>query len=585
MRDKSAWLTTTALAGGLVVLCPFAACSSSSGTRKDAGAVATAPAPVCGDGIVESGEDCDLGANNGMVGGACKSDCSWTCIPGTRNGNAECNFDQNACNGTGGTAICTPMHTCQSGPTLNDGDMCGSGFVCHGGMCNPSTCGDGIITPPKECDLRAGNGKGMGCSSTCMYDCVSMDSMRNCAPTDECGAQGTCNDTTHECMPGTPKPDGSRCGGSSGAICLAGVCTCTGTCHIVCGDGVRAGSEQCDDGNTTNLDGCDSTCQFEQLQRTTQLQFFGSTDSFCTTNALGAQAFTRAALGQIQAMVASDVTNALTNMIFKVMSATGQPNDLSGTSGPVVLGSLSGSVQYADAGAYSGNADVDWWYAVDSTMIDSSRNPLSTIPGTYTNKVLSAGPGPLTVKMNLSGSPAKLDLWNVRIQAAIGASTAPKVSTGLPPGHLASEHLAPGLTSFETEGVGPNGPTAEMCGNTRTGSFANAGVPAALLTGGRTQCDEGYTATSSLLDVLVNGCYYRGIAVINAVQPDQQDSTVMFPTGTKAPYRLSASGSPHVIDTCVDSSSTPVTVPIDTCHAGLGYSSVFRYQTDRVIVK
>jgi len=135
MRDKSAWLTTTALAGGFVVSCPFAACSSSSGTStRDAGTDATAQAPVCGDGIVESGEDCDLGANNGMAGTGSDVGCTWTCIPGTRNGDAICNRDQNACTGTNGSAICTPMHTCQNGPALNEGDMCGSGFVCHGGM-------------------------------------------------------------------------------------------------------------------------------------------------------------------------------------------------------------------------------------------------------------------------------------------------------------------------------------------------------------------------------------------------------------------------------------------------------------------
>jgi MYXO-CTERM domain-containing protein len=32
---------------------------------------------------------------------------------------------------------------------------------------------------------------------------------------------------------------------------------------VACGDGFRAGAEQCDDGNTDDLDGCDSTCQSE----------------------------------------------------------------------------------------------------------------------------------------------------------------------------------------------------------------------------------------------------------------------------------------------------------------------------------
>ena len=32
---------------------------------------------------------------------------------------------------------------------------------------------------------------------------------------------------------------------------------------VACGDGFRAGAEQCDDGNTFDLDGCDSSCQSE----------------------------------------------------------------------------------------------------------------------------------------------------------------------------------------------------------------------------------------------------------------------------------------------------------------------------------
>ncbi|HEX5063573.1 MAG TPA: DUF4215 domain-containing protein, partial [Kofleriaceae bacterium] len=41
---------------------------------------------------------------------------------------------------------------------------------------------------------------------------------------------------------------------------------CSSTCAIevcVCGDGVKSATEACDDGNTTNGDGCSSTCQAE----------------------------------------------------------------------------------------------------------------------------------------------------------------------------------------------------------------------------------------------------------------------------------------------------------------------------------
>jgi cysteine-rich repeat protein len=796
MRDKSAWLTTTALACGLAISFPFAACSSSSGTHgKDAGTDATASA-VCGNGMVETGEACDLGMDNGTAGAACKSDCTWACIPGTRNGNAICNSDHNPCTGTNGTAICTTMHTCQSGPALREGDPCGSGFVCHGNVCSASTCGDGIMTPAKECDLGVNNGTGKGCDSNCKWDCLSTDPTRNCASTNACYSQGTCDDATHVCVPGMPRPDGTLCGtaevckagncvspncgdgvieppeqcdfgtgnglgtgcegnctlscvlspdpcltpdvcawtnactaimrsgaagqrcvvgtppadgaacsvggscknhlcvtpncgngtkdpgeecdwgtanmhgagcepdctfscspsayspnvcpgadvcsaspqvctpiagpagtndgkkcspgtvlaqcapcGTGTSLCAANVCkvntcgdgcvagseqcdppngtTCDATCrNVVCGDGVRSGQEQCDDGNTTNLDGCDSTCMFEQIHRTTGLLFSGAKDALCPVNTLGSVALTRSVLAKLQGQVQGDVAGSLTNMLFKYMRSGSQPIDLSGTSGPVVLGSLSGAVQYGDAGAYSGTADVDWWYTVDSDMIDgTTRNPLTSIAGTFANKTLTAGPGRLTVKMNLSGNLRKLDLWNVKIQVAIGASSAPKMSTGLPPGHLASEQLLPSLTSFETAGVGPTGPAGEMCANTTTASFSLVNVPPDIVTGGPVACDEVYVSSNSFLDVLVNGCHYQGATVVNATQPEMQDPTVTFPSGTRAPYKLSSSSSSHVIDTCVDSSPSPSAVPVATCLAGLAYSNLFRFQSDRVIAK
>jgi cysteine-rich repeat protein len=36
-------------------------------------------------------------------------------------------------------------------------------------------------------------------------------------------------------------------------------------CKEICADGIRAGDEECDDGNTDNKDGCDSSCQVETI--------------------------------------------------------------------------------------------------------------------------------------------------------------------------------------------------------------------------------------------------------------------------------------------------------------------------------
>jgi len=54
-------------------------------------------------------------------------------------------------------------------------------------------------------------------------------------------------------------------------------CTFTNTQSVVCGDGLITGSETCDDSNTTNGDGCASTCQVESGYACT------GTPSVCTT--------------------------------------------------------------------------------------------------------------------------------------------------------------------------------------------------------------------------------------------------------------------------------------------------------------
>ena len=62
--------------------------------------------------------------------------------------------------------------------------------------------------------------------------------------------------------PGGTGPGGAGPGGAGpgGTVSGGGPSVCYAT---ACGDGIRAGAEQCDDGNTTNGDDCSSTCQNE----------------------------------------------------------------------------------------------------------------------------------------------------------------------------------------------------------------------------------------------------------------------------------------------------------------------------------
>ncbi|HLK37958.1 MAG TPA: DUF4215 domain-containing protein, partial [Polyangiaceae bacterium] len=251
MRSSLRWLAALSALCAVAITVPFSGCGGSGVSPRDAGADSTRPS-VCGDGVVETGEDCDLGSANGPP--PCKSDCTWFCIPGTLNGDALC-APKDSC---GGTSSCGPMHTCTTATPLADGTSCGkdAGFLCVKQVCAPAQCGDGFTTPPEECDLGSSNGKGMGCDVNCKFDCVSSDPARNCGSTNQCFGAGVCDDTKHACSGGMPKADGTACG--TGQICKGGTCISPN-----CGDGVVEPGEQCDFGSSNGIGvGCETDCTF-----------------------------------------------------------------------------------------------------------------------------------------------------------------------------------------------------------------------------------------------------------------------------------------------------------------------------------
>lgn len=98
------------------------------------------------------------------------------------------------------------------------------------GFCAP-VCGDGIIMRPEECDDR-NTTNGDGCSSTCQKE------------EDD----------------GSSSSGGQSSGGQSSGAQSSDVHSAAGEC----GDGTRQPTEQCDDGNVTDGDGCDSSCNTEE---------------------------------------------------------------------------------------------------------------------------------------------------------------------------------------------------------------------------------------------------------------------------------------------------------------------------------
>jgi len=323
---------------------------------------------------------------------------------------------------------------------------------------------------------------------------------------------------------------------------------------LLCGNGVRDPGEQCDDGNTTNLDGCSRTCDFEQVHRMNRIEMMFNTDAYCSANALGG-AIGSFAQGQIQDAVTGGVTSGAISILLPFLGL----EDLNGVNAPsFTLGSVPGTTT-STAGVY----------VADPSALDADRFPLAQLPATIDNSQLAVGPGNLAFAMTLGGgAPANIRLSNAKLKAQIGAASTPT-------GHAASEHLDPALTSFATTTGG------QLCGNISAASLAAIPAPPELQSGGSANCSQGYTAANSLLDVLVGGCRVFIVTALRATQPDKADPTAAI-VGGGAPYSLTV-GAGKKVTGCKDRNGGAVS--LGACLASAAYSSAFRFTTNRVIAK
>jgi cysteine-rich repeat protein len=197
--------------------------------------------PRCGNGVIDSGEECDDG--NTRNGDACEADCT---LPRCGNG------------------ILDAGEVCDDGNTSN-GDSCEAN-------CTLPFCGNGILDRNEECD-DANTTNGDACDTNCTLP--------------RCG-NGLVD-------PGEECDDANTTNGDA----------CDINCTLPrCGNSTLDPGEQCDDGNTTSGDGCDSTCQIEGLTYF-KASNTGASDQFGWAMALSADGTTLAigARGEASAAV------------------------------------------------------------------------------------------------------------------------------------------------------------------------------------------------------------------------------------------------------------------------------------------
>jgi len=184
------------------------------------------PSVICGNGIIQLGEQCDDG---NLVNG---DGCSSSCIIETFG--AVC-----------GNNITEIGETCDDNNVIN-GDGCSS-------LCQIENvtiiCGNNIIEAGESCD--DGNlVNGDGCSSNCTIE----------TPIEVCGnrireGSETCDSDSQPCTSN----------GYSGSKTCNSQCNDFDACILSesCGDGIINGNEACDDGNINNDDGCSAQCIIE----------------------------------------------------------------------------------------------------------------------------------------------------------------------------------------------------------------------------------------------------------------------------------------------------------------------------------
>jgi cysteine-rich repeat protein len=386
-------------------------------------AASDAAEPICGDGVTEGLEQCDDGNNVDFDG--CTTLCKFTC-----DGDQDCD-DLNPCNGV---EYCSDEHQCDSQPDLPDGESCGSDGSCIGGICLPNACGDGITRGDEECDDGDLNDDN-GCTRECLFTCVSTDPDRDCSNLDPCAGAQVCSDKRHTCGGGAPLTNKSSCAiGDLSGWCMNGVCVpqdcgdgkkgpseecdegadngtagsrCSIDCHTVeCGNHVIEGEEQCDDGNLTNLDGCDATCKAEIAYRLYRMDVLKSQPpDFCVydTNAFG-NAFGGATetgainvIDLVNEFLSTNIDNGTTNALIQVLDAedpTGRTID------PEVRLGVYSAIPKGD---WVQGPPLDFEFLVEADYVKKNNQPVSVMPARFAGSGLVMTTEPTDVQVR---SPA-----------------------------------------------------------------------------------------------------------------------------------------------------------------------------------
>ena len=329
---------------------------------------------------------------------------------------------------------------------------------------------------------------------------------------------------------------GTPSSGSTGQSSSTGMMSSSAGTNL-CGNGKIDPGEQCDDGNHTNLDGCDSECRYEAIARLTQIQLETTkAPAFCQeqNNLFGTSCITTAGFSSLNALtifnqlLQDGIDSGSTNIMAQVLYLS----DLTGTVDATgfSLGLFSG-VPDPQKGTWQGstaaNQPIDWWFLVNHTRVDANRLPTSTLPnGFLVSRSLTAGPGTSTMDLTLNGQPFSATIQHAMVAATVDGTPLPDVPPPPP-----ANGLANGIKVFRTiTGSAGQG----ICGDLSVDSLSKIPVPSQLAQGGPYACSNCGAGVSyvpcpsgqvtagcnSILDVLVSGCVVTCVVAVKPQQPD-----------------------------------------------------------------
>lgn len=259
--------------------------------REECGNNVLDPKEVCDDGNKESGDGCNATCTSKEVCGNMVVDVGELCDDGNATNADGCSGTPLTVGSEMSPGPCKSTEVCGNGiKDLQVGEVCDDGNTTSGDGCNSDCrsgegCLNGIVDPGEQCDDGNANNND-DCLNTCRAakcgDGV-IDNAGTHGETCDAGTTGspvetaTCNIdcTTRVCGDGkVNQTAGEQCDNGVGANgdtknCTAPAPTATPPrpgCQLnVCGDALVDNEdprkEQCDDGNTDNLDSCSNACQ------------------------------------------------------------------------------------------------------------------------------------------------------------------------------------------------------------------------------------------------------------------------------------------------------------------------------------